>query len=138
MLTAAQGYRRDISFGDCDPAGIVYYPNILAWVDGAYHHYLRRFGGHFALGQRRGSTGIGAVDVKCQFKRPLRDGDSVLVDLTAIEWSEKTFVLRYDGRTDDGVHFLAEETRGIFIEEGSRLILGSTAPLRALLEQGDG
>lgn len=131
-------YQRDISFGDCDPAGIVYYPNILAWVDGAFHHHLRGFGGHAALCERLGSSGMGAVDVTCRFLKPLHDGDALHVHLTDIAWSEKTFVLHYEGRTDQGVHFKAQETRGIFVRGPSGLTLSSTQTLQALLEPANG
>lgn len=131
-------YQRTVSFGDCDPAGIVYYPNILAWVDGAFHHHLRGFGGHAALCARLGATGMGAVDVTCQFKRPLRDGDTVEVHLTGLDWSGKTFVLHYEGRTKEGLHFSAQETRGIFLAGPKGLTLAPTKPLQDLLERGDG
>lgn len=130
-------YRVTVSFGDCDPAGIVYYPNILAWVDGAFHHYLRGFGGHAALCDMMGSTGMGAVDVRCQFARPLRDGDALEIDITDLSWTEKRFELTYAGRTDQGVHFTATETRGIFVQEGDRLRLGPTGPLRRILAGED-
>ena len=29
-----------VSFGDCDPAGIVFYPNFFRWFDRCFHHFL--------------------------------------------------------------------------------------------------
>jgi acyl-CoA thioesterase FadM len=31
----------EVQFGDCDPAGIVFYPNYLAWFDAAFGRMLR-------------------------------------------------------------------------------------------------
>lgn len=129
-------YRREISFGDCDPAGIVYYPNILAWVDGAFHQHLRAFGGHAALCARLGSTGMGAVEVTSRFVQPLRDGDVLSIDITRIEWAAKTFELHSEGRTDAGLHFSAKETRGIFVARDDRLALAPTHALQEILEGG--
>ncbi len=129
-------YRVMVSFGDCDPAGIVYYPNILAWVDGAFHHHLRAFGGHKAICARLGSAGLGAVDVKCRFKRPMRDGDTLEILLIGIEWSEKTYTLSYEGRAAEGVTFECEETRGVFVGRGEGLSLAPNEALRRVLTGG--
>ena len=37
-----------IEWGDCDDAGIVFYPNYFRWFDNAFHHLLRQCG----IGQR--------------------------------------------------------------------------------------
>lgn len=41
-MTAAQDF--DITFGDCDPAGIVFYPNAFRWMDAGFHTLLRPVG----------------------------------------------------------------------------------------------
>ena len=33
-----------VEFGDCDPAGIVFYPNFLRWMDAAALHFFRAAG----------------------------------------------------------------------------------------------
>ena len=33
-------YGVDEQFGDCDPAGIVFFPNYSRWMDAASHHYF--------------------------------------------------------------------------------------------------
>ena len=42
-----------VSFGDCDPAGIVYYPNFFTWVDRCFHTMLHEKLGAMRLCARR-------------------------------------------------------------------------------------
>ncbi|BEU28074.1 hypothetical protein PBP221_82140 (plasmid) [Paraburkholderia sp. 22B1P] len=41
-MTKETTFRIDVQFGDCDPAGIVFFPNYLRWVDAAFHaHFIQ-------------------------------------------------------------------------------------------------
>lgn len=33
-------YTARVEFGDCDPAGIVWFPNFFRWIDAASRHFL--------------------------------------------------------------------------------------------------
>ena len=49
---------QQVSFGDCDPAEIVFYPNFFRWVDRCFHEMLRqRLGGHARLCRDLGAQG---------------------------------------------------------------------------------
>lgn len=37
-------YGVDVQFGDCDPAGIVFFPNYSRWMDAASHHFFTACG----------------------------------------------------------------------------------------------
>ena len=37
-------YTVRVEFGDCDPAGIVFFPNLSRWMDSASHHFFRHCG----------------------------------------------------------------------------------------------
>jgi 4-hydroxybenzoyl-CoA thioesterase len=37
-------YSIDVQFGDCDPAGIVFFPNFSRWMDAASHNYFIQCG----------------------------------------------------------------------------------------------
>ncbi|ANP90930.1 hypothetical protein BMW22_27065 (plasmid) [Rhizobium leguminosarum] len=52
-----------VKFGDCDAAGIVFYPNYFAWFDPTFHSWLLPHGGHGALVTRLGAIGIGLMQV---------------------------------------------------------------------------
>jgi len=62
--------KQRVFFGDCDPAGIVFYPNIFSWFDRAFHMLLDPLGGHAAVCKRLDALGMGVMDAKAQFRRP--------------------------------------------------------------------
>lgn len=123
-----------VSFGDCDPAAIVYYPNIFRWVDGTFQDWLRAFGGHAALCARLGAVGLGLMDVRARFRSPLRDGDVLTIRLIGLDWADRSLSVTYRGSVGERVAFEASETRGVFVLQDGRLSAGSTEGLRALLE----
>ena len=69
--------RVEIQFGDCDPAGIVYYPNYFRFFDNATAAMLTA-----AFGRNKrswlahyGIAGIPMVDTGARFLKPSRFGD---------------------------------------------------------------
>ena len=120
-----------VSFGDCDPAGIVYYPNHFRWFDATFHALLQRFGGHAAVSRKLGSIGIGLIEVGGAFRAPAEDGDALVLTARLVEWREKTLRIAYEGRIDDRLTVEGFEVRGLFTRENGRLRAGRMAPLRA-------
>ena len=127
-----------VSFGDCDPAGIVYYPNHFRWFDATFHALLQRFGGHAAVSRKLGSIGIGLIEVGGAFRAPAEDGDALVLTARLVEWREKTLRIAYEGRIDGRLTVEGFEVRGLFIREDGRLRAGRMAPLREMLEAGAG
>ncbi len=83
----------EVSFGDCDPAGIVFYPNYFRWMDATVHRLLQeRAGGHARLRRELRAVGIGMMDVGKNFRMPVRDGQRILVRLTGIDGGRRGFV----------------------------------------------
>lgn len=120
-----------VSFGDCDPAGIAYYPNMFRWVDKTYHDWLRGFGGHAHLCAELGAVGLGLIDLKAQFRSPLRDGDHLRVVMIGMDWGTRSLLISYQGLVGERLAFEAQETRGVFVQKDGRL---SAAPMAALRE----
>lgn len=126
-----------VSFGDCDPVGIVYYPNFFAWLDRTFHSYLREVaGGHTAVCAALSAFGTGLISAECQFRKPVKEGDDLVVEIAAIEWGERSFIVKYNGRIGEMLAFQGEEKRALFIEENGRIKAGEVAPLKARLEEG--
>jgi len=80
MLTATREV--EIEFGDCDPAGIVYYPNYFRLFDTATAHLFELALGmkQAAWARRYGVVGIPMVDTGAKFLRPSRYGDVVTIE----------------------------------------------------------
>ena len=65
----------EVSWGDLDPAAIVFYPHFFAWADAATHRLFRTLGVSMdrLLAEERISFGL--VACSAQFRSPVRQGD---------------------------------------------------------------
>ncbi len=107
-------YQHKISFGDCDPAGIVYYPNIFRWMDASFHHLLSTYGGHAKVCKKLNAVGLGLINASCDFKSPLQDGDHLEIELIFDNWSNKTYNIKYVGKVGNRIAFEGTEVRALF------------------------
>ena len=124
----------EVSFGDCDPAGIVFYPNFFRWADGLFHSYLNRVaGGHAALCATLSAKGLGLMKAEMAFRRPAAPGDVLRLAIDGIEWSARTFSVSYSARQHGEIVCDGVETRGVFLLDGDRIRAGTTDALRQLL-----
>ena len=82
MLVNTRSVR--IEWGDCDPAGIIYYPRYLAFFDASTSALIER-----ALGMKKRDylkayafTVHPLVKTHCRFLAPTRNGDDVTIETT--------------------------------------------------------
>lgn len=134
-MASLRPYRHVISFGDCDPAGIVFYPNIFRWMDAAFHQTLNEFGGHAAICDRLGAIGLGLMDATCAFRAPMHNGDTVDLRPTITRWGGKSLTVDYEGVVGERVTITGREVRGVFIETDGGLTAGGMAGLRAIFAE---
>lgn len=127
-------FKIQVTFGDCDPAGIVFYPNNFRWMDAAFHNFLRPHGGHAKLCKKLQSVGMGLVDSSAQFRSPLRDGDQLSIDISITHWGKKTVTLAYEGYVGDTHAFSGKEVRCLFLQTETGIVAGDLTKLRAILE----
>ncbi|WP_372604111.1 acyl-CoA thioesterase [Actibacterium sp.] len=123
-----------VSFGDCDPAGIVFYPNYFRWMDATFHAFLHdRVGGHAKLCRDLGARGLGLMEAKLSFRLPATEGRALEFAIEAIEWSGRSFTVNY--RAVQGARVILEgyERRGVFVEKDGRLAAGDVAPVQEIL-----
>lgn len=131
-------YQTTVSFGDCDPAGIVFYPNILRWCDAAFHTRLRRHGGHQHLCEVLNAIGIGVAESSARFLSPLRTDDRLDIVTSIAEWGRKTMTVVHSGKVDDRAAFEVREIRCLFMARESAIFAAELTALRGLLEETGG
>lgn len=91
-----------VAFGDCDPAGIVFYPNYYRWFDLATHQMWRAAGIDVAAWKRERGLVIGPlVDTGAKFRATATHGDILTVNSQVVQWSEKTFGIQHRVVRDD-------------------------------------
>lgn len=123
-----------VTFGDCDPAGIVFYPNMFRWMDATFHARLRPFGGHASLCERLDIKGVGLARSEARFRSAVTDGDVLSVGIASETWSDRRFTLRYEGRVGDRLAFEGHEERCLFKIGAAGMFAGSTKDLQDILE----
>jgi 4-hydroxybenzoyl-CoA thioesterase len=86
-----------VEFGDCDPAGIVWFPNFFRWIDAASRHYFiaRGVPPWHETTQTLGVIGTPLVDTKAKFIAAATYGDELAIHVSITEWRTKSFVQRY-------------------------------------------
>lgn len=105
-----------VGFGDCDPAGIVYYPNFFRWFDAATHAMFFAVGqSHDRARREHGWIVWPVVDAGASFCAPARANEAIEIHSTIEHWSAKTFrishrAMRGDTLLVDGweVRFIGE------------------------------
>ncbi|MEL7466381.1 MAG: acyl-CoA thioesterase [Pseudomonadota bacterium] len=99
---------RKVEWGDCDPAGIIYYPRYYHFMDGAFQDFAASRGfSQRSLREEHGLLGTPLVDTGCRFLSPLTYGDEATVAVTVEHVGGSSLRLSYlfsigDRRTAEG------------------------------------
>ena len=101
-------HRVAIQFGDCDPAGIVFFPNFARWMDAASLSFFMQCGlpPWRELAKTRGIVGTPVLEISTKFFKSATYGETITVTTHVEEWRAKVFVqvhrvTRAVGATED-------------------------------------
>lgn len=127
-----------IQFGDCDPAGIVFYPNFLKWMDSASLNYFIACGvppWNVTI-KTHGIIGTPLLEVNVKFMKPATYPEKIEVHTFVEEWRAKVFIHHHTIRRGADVLCEGRETRAfVKREENGRLrSVPIPADFRALCE----
>ncbi len=107
--------RRDIEieWGDCDAAGIVFYPRYFAMFDASTAYLLEKATGmkKIAWTKAFGIVGTPMVDTSAKFIIPSRYGDVITIETTAGEVRRSSFDVEHRVLKGDALAIVARETR---------------------------
>lgn len=103
----------EIEWGDCDAAGIVFYPRYFAMFDASTAYLLAA-----AIGMKKiewtehfGIVGIPMVDTGAKFMIPSRYGDVIAIETRATEIRRSSFSVEHRVFKGDALAIEAHETR---------------------------
>ena len=101
----------EVQWGDCDPAGIIFYPTYFRWFDAATWSFFARVG-YDVKRMRAEHLAMPLVAANCEFRASPVHGDRCEVLSRVLRWGSKSFVLSHRVVRDDST-LLAEgsETR---------------------------
>jgi 4-hydroxybenzoyl-CoA thioesterase len=86
-------YRVRVEFGDCDPAGIVFFPNFSRWMDAASLAFFTQSGlpPWRELVKTRGIVGTPLLEIHTKFVQAATYGEELVVATHVETWQNKTF-----------------------------------------------
>jgi 4-hydroxybenzoyl-CoA thioesterase len=112
-------HRVAVQFGDCDPAGIVFFPNFSRWMDESSLAFFMACGipPWRELVKTRGIIGTPLLEIHTRFLKPATYGEEIQVHTTVEEWAVKTFRQRHVVRRGDTVLCEGTEVRAFCVRD---------------------
>ena len=96
-------YEVTVEWGDCDPAGIVYYPSYFRWCDQATYRLFLAAGlkrDDVSSGQWKEGTPL--VAAECSFKRASQTGEKLVVESHISRFGRSSFTISHVFRNAAG------------------------------------
>lgn len=116
-MTQTVVYEVKVMFGDCDPAGIVFFPNFSKWMDASSLNFFVSCGvpPWRELVKTTGIIGTPLLEINTRFMRPATYGETLQIHTSVEEWRDKTFVHRHVVMRGDEVLCEGREVRAFCV-----------------------
>lgn len=90
-------YSVEVQFGDCDPAGIVFFPNFSRWMDAASHDYFIQCGlpPWREMDELRDCVGPPLLEFHTRFVNAATYGERLAIHTRVEEWRGKVFSMSH-------------------------------------------
>jgi len=111
-----------IEWGDCDPAGIVFYPRYFAMFNHSTELLIEGALGvkKITLNKQHGLGGFPAVATEARFLLPTRYGDDVEIESAFTRIGRSSFAIRHKLTLDGVLAVEGNETRCWVVRDESR------------------
>lgn len=122
-----------VQFSNCDPFGIVFYPQYFYILSEAKEDFLTHIGQphHYYINTLR--LGWPMVRLETDFKQPSRYGDQIDVDIEVFKLGSSSLGLEYTIRGEDGAERLVTRTVIVLTDLASGRPVPIQGDLRAVL-----
>jgi 4-hydroxybenzoyl-CoA thioesterase len=96
-MTKTVVYEVEIMFGDCDPAGIVFFPNYSKWMDASSLNFFVKCGVPTwrELVKTTGIIGTPLLEINTKFMRPATYGERIQIHTSIHEWRDKVVIQKH-------------------------------------------
>jgi 4-hydroxybenzoyl-CoA thioesterase len=110
-------YEVDVMFGDCDPAGIVFFPNFSKWMDASSLNFFFKCGVPTwrDLYKTTGIIGTPLLEINTRFVSPATYGQRLRIDTSIQAWRSKVFIQKHIVKRGDTLVCEGTETRAFCI-----------------------
>ncbi len=118
-MSRTTSFHVDVQFGDCDPAGIVFFPNFSRWMDAASLAFFMQCGlpPWRELVKTRGIVGTPLLEINTKFIRPVTYGETIAIATWVEEWRSKVFVQQHRVTRGDELICEGREVRAFVTRE---------------------
>jgi len=109
----------EIRFGDCDPAGIVFFPRYHRWMDAASLHFFMSCGvppWHLQE-QSTGIIGTPLLEHHARFVRSATYGEHLTISTCIQEWRRKVFIQKHTVTRGEELICESAETRAFCVRD---------------------
>jgi len=90
-----------LQWGDCDPAGIIFYPTYFRWFDAATWNFFAAIG-YPASRMKAEHRAMPLVSAECQFLAPMEHQERGEVRSRIARWGGKSFAVTHEAVREDG------------------------------------
>lgn len=114
-------YSVDVQFGDCDPAGIVFFPNFSRWMNAATDHFFLACGlpPWRAMKELPGCVGGPLLEIHTRFHTSVTYGERIEIHTCVEEWRGKVFRMHHRVMRGDELICEGRETRALCVRDDS-------------------
>lgn len=102
MLTNTRTIR--VQWGDCDPAGIVFYPRYFEWFDASTILLFEKATGmtKIRMLEKYGGAGLALLEARALFKVASQYGEDLTVETQVKEFRRSSFLVEHKVTKSDG------------------------------------
>ena len=131
MLTNLRTIR--VQWGDCDPAGIVFYPRYFEWFDASTILLFEKATGlkKIEMLEQHGGAGLALLEARAVFKVASHYGEDLEVETEVTEFRRSSFFVRHRVMKQGGVALEGFETRLWTVRDPADKSRLKSAPLPA-------
>ncbi len=110
-----------VQFGDCDPAGIVFFPNFSRWMDAASLSFFMQCGvpPWRELVKTRGIVGTPLLEINTRFIQSVTYGETIKIATHIEEWRNKAFIQLHRVTRGDTLICEGREVRAFVIRDAA-------------------
>jgi 4-hydroxybenzoyl-CoA thioesterase len=130
VVSIVHAFACQVQWGDCDPAGIIFYPTYFRWIDAASWALFDSVG-YGPKWMRAEHIAMPLVSAQCEFLFPAEHGDRCEVRSRIGRFGGKSFLVEHDVVRSDGMALAkAKETRvwGRYVQGPGTPMKGQTIP----------
>ena len=105
-------YKVKVEWGDCDPYGIVFYPNFYKWMDNSQWHYFNKIKQPISkLEKVYGIVGLPLLHTEATYISACYREDKLIIETKLIKITKSTIKLQHIIKRQDEIVCTGSETR---------------------------